>query len=83
MIATMLLGTTVLAIMAYNNLNPKEPESKQEQPQVEAKQEPSPQPKRRTHWVFPQREKPTTVRIIVPQRDGGFTVRTCMNFECQ
>jgi hypothetical protein len=78
MIATLALASTVLAIMSYNILNPKEePPPKQEVKQEEPKQESPPAPKRRTHWMFPQREKPTTVRIIAPNKDGRVHYSHC------
>jgi hypothetical protein len=82
MIATLMLGTTVLAVMSYNILNLKE-EPKQEVKQEEPKQESPPAPKVRTPWVFPRREEPSTVRIITPNKEGGSTVKKCWNFECE
>jgi hypothetical protein len=83
MIATLLLATTVLAVMSYSILNPKPEEPKQEVKQEEPKQEPKPEPsKQRAHWMFPRREEPTTVRIITPNKEGGYTVKKCLNFEC-
>jgi hypothetical protein len=84
-IATLALASTVLAIMSYNILNPKEPEP--EQPKVEAKQEPQPQPepppKKKVVWAFPHREPPPSVRIITLDKERSFTVKNCWNLVCE
>jgi hypothetical protein len=85
MIATLALASTVLAIMGYNILNPKEPEPKPAEVAAPAPvpvPPPPEPPKKKVVW-FSAREEPPSIRIITPNKEGGSTVKKCWNFECE
>jgi hypothetical protein len=80
MIATLALATSALGILSYNILNPKEPEPKEE---VVAPVPPPPEPpKKKVVWLS-AREEPPSIRIITPNKEGGYTVKKCWNFVCE
>jgi hypothetical protein len=76
MVVTLLLATTIFAVMSYNIFNPKEPEPKA------AEAAPVPSPKKKPIWRS-AREEPPSIRIIMPNKEGGSTVKKCWNFECE
>jgi hypothetical protein len=82
MIATLLLATTVLAVMSYNILNPKEPEPKAAEAAPVPVPPPPEPPKKKVVWRS-AREEPPSIRIITPNKEGGSTVKKCWNFECE
>ena len=80
MIAMMLLAASALGILSYNILNPKEPEAKPVE--VVAPVPPPEPPKKKVVWLS-AREEPPSIRILTPNKEGGFTAKKCWNFECE
>ncbi len=73
MIATLALATSVLGILSYNILNPKEPEPKPAEVVAPVPVPPPPQPpKKKVVWRS-AREEPPSIRIITPKKEGGST----------
>jgi hypothetical protein len=83
MIATLALATSVLGILSYNILNPKEPEPKAAEVVAPVPVPPPPEPpKKKVVWLS-AREEPRSIRILTPNKEGGFTAKKCWNFECE